>query len=277
MVNDAAVRRYRTCYATLLRLYPRLFQEQFAEGMAQTFHDLCRERRNAGRRLFGFVLGVYSETSLEIVRENTTQMTQMQKTVLRVALAALGLLMVPLIASRVVEGWNWGPGAFVFTYVLFFGTGMAYALISRKMKAWPYKAAVGLALVAGFVLGWASMVHMSETENPVNLVYFGVLAVGAVGAALARLEARGMARALFAMASIAGGGVADYPGAVLGHPGGTCVGNRSQARRVRAAVRRIRTAVPARESGEFEVEAARAEAALVGRQVRSARARRKFA
>ncbi len=124
----------------------------------------------------------------------------MQKTMQRVALAALGLLMVPLVASRVVEGWNWGPGAFVFTYVLFFLTGMAYALISRKMGAWAYKAAVGLALVAGFVLGWSTMVHMSETDNPVNLVYFGVLAVGAIGAGLARLEARGMARALFAMA-----------------------------------------------------------------------------
>lgn len=78
---------------------------------------------------------------------------------------------------------------------------MAYALIARKMNAWAYKAAVGLSLVAGFVLGWSAMVHMSETENPVNMVYFGVLAVGAVGAGLARLEARGMARALFAMAA----------------------------------------------------------------------------
>lgn len=128
-------------------------------------------------------------------------MTQMRKTVLQVGLVALGLLMVPLVASRVVEGWNWGPRAFVLTYVLFFGTGMAYAMIARKMNAWEYKAAVGLALAAGFVLGWATMVHMSETENPVNLVYFGVLAVGAVGAGLARLEARGMARALFAMAA----------------------------------------------------------------------------
>jgi uncharacterized membrane protein len=42
---------------------------------------------------------------------------------------------------------------------------------------------------------------MSETEDPLNLVYFGVLAVGAVGAGLARLEARGMARALFTMAA----------------------------------------------------------------------------
>ena len=200
MASDRTVRRYRAGYARLLRLYPRQFQDQCGEGMAQTFGDLCRERRTAGRHLFAFALSVFFETSLGIARENTRQMTQMQTTVMRVALAALGLLMVPLIASRVVEGWNWGPGAFVFTYVLFFGTGMAYALISRKMKMWAYQAGVGLALVAGFVLGWATMVHMSETENPVNLVYFGVLAVGAIGAALARLEARGMARALFAMA-----------------------------------------------------------------------------
>lgn len=59
-------------------------------------------------------------------------MTQMQKTVLRVALAALGLLMAPLIASPVVDGWNWSPGAFVFTSIMFFGTGMAPALFSAS-------------------------------------------------------------------------------------------------------------------------------------------------
>lgn len=130
------------------------------------------------------------------------QSTEMGRTVLRVAAGALALLMVPLVASRVVEGWNWPPGAFVFVYVLFFGTGMAYALIARKMGAWSYKAGVGVALVTGFVLGWSNMVHTSESENPLNLLYFLVLVVGAAGAALARLEARGLARALFAMAGL---------------------------------------------------------------------------
>lgn len=201
MAADPALRRCLSCYAILLRLYPRQFHRRFGEGMIQTFQDLCRERRNAGRPVFWFALRLYFETSFAIAKERSSQMTPMRKTVLRVALAALALLMVPLVASRLVDGWNWPPGAFVFTYVLFFGTGMAYALISRRMNAWAYKAAVALALVAGFVLGWSAMVHMSETENPVNLVYFGVLAVGAVGAALARLEARGMARASFAMAA----------------------------------------------------------------------------
>src|SRR5215475_11258258 len=127
-------------------------------------------------------------------------MTQMSKTILRVALVALGLLMVPLVASRLVDGWNWRPASFVFVYVLFFGTGLAYALIARRMGAWAYKAGVGLALVAGFALGWSNMVHVADSENPANLVYYSVLAVGTIGAWLARLEARGLARTLFAMA-----------------------------------------------------------------------------
>jgi len=135
MATDVAFRRYRAWYAMLLRLYPRPFHDQFGEGMAQTFHDLCRQRRNGQWGLFGFVLWISFETSVGIVRENTTHMTQLRKTILRVALVALGLLMVPLVASQVVDGWNWNPGTFVFAYVMFFGTGLAYALIARKMGA----------------------------------------------------------------------------------------------------------------------------------------------
>jgi hypothetical protein len=69
------------------------------------------------------------------------------------------------------------------------------------MAAWPYKAGVGVALVGGFVLGWSNMVHVADSENPANLIYFGVLVIGLVGAGLARLKARGLARTLFAMAA----------------------------------------------------------------------------
>ena len=172
MATDVAVRRYRAWYAVLLRLYPRLFHEQFGEGMAQTFYDLCRERSNAERGLFGLALWIFFETLVGIIREKTTRMTQMSKTILRVALVALGLLMVPLVASQVVDGWNWPPGTFVFVYVLFFGTGMAYAVIARKMGAWSYKVGVGVALVAGFALGWSNMVHVADSGNPANLVYY---------------------------------------------------------------------------------------------------------
>jgi len=185
----------------LLRLYPRPFRERFSEGMAQTFSDLCRERRNKNRPLLGFALWIFFETLVGIIRETTTRMTQMKKMILCAALVALGLLMVPLVASRLVDGWNWPPKAFVLVYVLFFATSLAYALVARRMGAWTYKAGVGLALAAGFGLGWSNMVHVADSENPANLTYFSVLVVGLIGAALARLQPRGLALTLFAMAA----------------------------------------------------------------------------
>jgi hypothetical protein len=185
----------------LLRLYARPFRERFGEGMAQTFNDLCREHRGSKRELFGLALWIFFETSVGIVKENTTHMPRLVKTMLRVALGALAVLMVPLVASRMVEGWNWSAGSFVFVYVLFFATGMLYALIARKMGVWSYKVGLAVALVAGFALAWSNMVHVADSGNPANLVYYGVLVVGAVGALLARLEARGLARTLFTMAA----------------------------------------------------------------------------
>lgn len=126
----------------------------------------------------------------------------MKQLIVRSALVALGMLTVPLVASRVVEDWHWEARGFVLVYVLFFGAALAYGLIARRMGAWSYKLAVGLALVAGFVLGWGNMVHMTELENPAYLVYFGLLVMGGVAAWVARLEAGGLARTLFAMAVV---------------------------------------------------------------------------
>jgi hypothetical protein len=127
-------------------------------------------------------------------------MSQLGKTMLWVALGSLGLLMVPLVASQLVEGWHWGVGGFVVVYVLFFAIGMAYALIARRMGAWSYKVGVGVSLVAGFGLGWSNMVQVADSGHPENLAYYSVLVVGIVGACLARLRARGLALTLFAMA-----------------------------------------------------------------------------
>lgn len=143
----------------------------------------------------------FFETSVGIVRENTTHMSQLGKTMLRVALGALAVWMVPLVASQFVDDWHWGVAGFVRVYVLFFMTGMVYALVARRMGAWSYKAGVGMALVAWLALGWSNMVHVADSGNPANLWYYAVLAVGAVGALLARLKAPGLARTLFAMAA----------------------------------------------------------------------------
>jgi len=202
MANDVAGRRYRAWYAMLLRRYPRPFRERFGEGMAQTFHDLCQERKGASRGLFEFALWIFWETFAGIVKENTTRMPQLAKTMLRVALGALAALMVPLVASQFVEDWNWPAGAFVRVYVVFFATGMVFALVARRMGASSYKAGVGVALFAGFALGWSTMVQTADSGHPERLWYLSVLVVGFIGACLARLKAPGLAVTLFAMAAV---------------------------------------------------------------------------
>jgi hypothetical protein len=202
MATDLAFRRYRAWYAMLLRLYPRSFRERFGEGMAQTFHDLCQERKGARRGLFGFALWIFCETLVGIVKENTTHMPQLGKTMLRVALGALAVLMVPLVASHFVNDWNWNAGAFVRVYLLFFVTGMLYTVIARKMGTRAYKAGVGVALAAALALGWSTMVQTADSGHPERLWYLSVLVVGFIGACLARLKARGLAVTLFSMAAV---------------------------------------------------------------------------
>jgi hypothetical protein len=65
-----------------------------------------------------------------------------------------------------------------------------------------YRLAVGIALAAAFILIWLSLGVgiIGADGDPANLMYFGVLAVGLIGALIVRFQPRGMARALLAMA-----------------------------------------------------------------------------
>lgn len=65
-----------------------------------------------------------------------------------------------------------------------------------------YRWAVGVALLAAFLLAWLSLGVgiIGADGNPANLMYLGVLTVGIVGAVIARFRPRGMARAMFATA-----------------------------------------------------------------------------
>jgi hypothetical protein len=60
----------RRLYKRLLAFYPRAFREQLAESMEQTFNDLCNEKRQTKRGFFSFVLWMFVETAVGIVREH---------------------------------------------------------------------------------------------------------------------------------------------------------------------------------------------------------------
>jgi len=65
----------RTFYKKLLTLYPQVFKEQLGESMEQTFNDLYKERQTKPG-WFGFVLWMFVETAVGIVREHVLLITQ---------------------------------------------------------------------------------------------------------------------------------------------------------------------------------------------------------
>ena len=115
------------------------------------------------------------------------------------ALVTALILSIVLLASHFVDGWNWPPGAFVVASALIFTIGFTYELVTRNRDAIAYRAAVGLAFAAGFMLMWGNFVQMADV-TPFAAMYFGVPIVGLIGAAFARLRPNGMACALFVTA-----------------------------------------------------------------------------
>lgn len=200
MAYEPFIRRYRNWYTKLLRLYPKPYRERFGEGMEQTFNDLCRERREAGEGLFGFALWMFAETAAGIIRENMTSIVMQNKIIIRPALGTGLILLIPLFGNLFVDGWNWHLGTFILAGVMLFATGLTYELVAKKMNNKAYRFAVGLAVGTAFILTWVNLVRVSESENAANLMYYGVLVIGAIGAVIARFQPHGMARALFATA-----------------------------------------------------------------------------
>lgn len=124
------------------------------------------------------------------------------KSAIRVALATALILLLPFLAMQFTDEVVWDLADFAVAGVLLFGAGLTYALLARKAGNIAYRAAVGVAVAAALVLVWMNLAVgiIGSEDNPANLMYIGVLAVGIIGALFARFQPHGMARALFATA-----------------------------------------------------------------------------
>jgi hypothetical protein len=119
-----------------------------------------------------------------------------------VAFATAAILVAPLVAMHFTDEVNWGLLDFIVMGFLLFGTGLTYVFISRISEKGAYRAAVGLAVVAGFLLIWMNLAVgiIGSENNPINLIYLGVLAIGIIGASISHLRPLGMSRTMFAIA-----------------------------------------------------------------------------
>lgn len=118
------------------------------------------------------------------------------------AMVTILLLMVPLGAMVLTNEVDWGLADFIIAGILLFGTGFTYKLIATKSESFIYKIALGLALGTALFLIWSNLAVgiIGSEENPINLMYFGVLAVGIIGALVTRFYSKKMAFVMFAIA-----------------------------------------------------------------------------
>jgi hypothetical protein len=130
------------------------------------------------------------------------------------------VVLVPLVAMQFTDEVQWSAADFAFAAALILAVGIPFELALRKTGDSAYRAAAGLALAAAFLLVWVNgaVGIIGSEEKDANLMYGGVLAVGLIGAAIARFEAQGTARALFTTALAQALVAAIALGAGLGSP-----------------------------------------------------------
>jgi hypothetical protein len=116
--------------------------------------------------------------------------------------AAAILLLLPLAAMQFTEEVDWGLADFMIFGAMLFAACGTYELAARVTGSRAYRAAVGVAVAAAFLLIWINLaVGIIGTEDdPSNLMFGGVIAIGIIGALIARFRPLGVTRALVATA-----------------------------------------------------------------------------
>jgi hypothetical protein len=203
--RERAIGTSQRAYRSLLRAYPRDLRDEYGDEMARCFRDLCREalKDGGGWGLAALWVRTLPEWLTTALKERSTMVTRnAYRSVVGVALVTALILLLIFVSMQITDDMNWSVFDFVFAGAVIFGTGLTYQLVTRKAGTMAYRFAVGLALAAAFLLVWVNLAVgvIGSEDNPANLMYGGVLAVGFIGAIIAELRPQGMARVLFAMA-----------------------------------------------------------------------------
>jgi hypothetical protein len=123
---------------------------------------------------------------------------------LRVAtwIGAATLLLLPLLAMQFTKEVRWDAADFLLFALMLATAGGAFELFARRTRSTAYLLGGGVAVLGAFLLFWSNLAVgiIGGEEDPANWLFIGVLALLAIGSALARLRPAGMARTLAAAA-----------------------------------------------------------------------------
>lgn len=117
--------------------------------------------------------------------------------------AAALLWLAPAVAMRFTAEVDWSPFDFVVFGALLLAAGGALELAVRLTRDGAYRAGIGVAVGAAFVLVWVNgaVGVIGGEDHPANVLLLGVPAVALIGALAARGRPGGMARALVTTAA----------------------------------------------------------------------------
>ena len=113
------------------------------------------------------------------------------------------LLLLPAAAMQFTSEVVWTGSDFLIFGMMLSLAGLAMECALRASPDNRYRFAALAAVGGAFLLVWVNLAvgFLGDEDNPANLMFAAVLAVGLVGAILARLEPLAMAKAMFGTAA----------------------------------------------------------------------------
>jgi hypothetical protein len=108
-------------------------------------------------------------------------------------------VLAPAIAMQFTREVNWTPSDFGFAAMLFGALGLGIELAVRMTPDSFFRAGALFALLSAFMVFWANgaVGMIGNEDNPINLLFIGVILIALVGAILSRFGKEGMALAMF--------------------------------------------------------------------------------
>ena len=111
---------------------------------------------------------------------------------------AAAVLLAAAVASRVSDEMKWDPADFILVGLMLAAACGFWELAMSKTRNWSYAAASVVAAGTAFLLFLVNgaVGLLGSEDNPVNLLFYGVITLALGGAVIVRFQAEGLARAM---------------------------------------------------------------------------------